>query len=170
LPQSLNPKKICSTVTDDLVLFWGKDSPLSNHNTEFSFNIDGKKFNSSEQFFCYQKAVFFNDEVAKQQILSKQDPVAQKKVHITGFNDKEWATVAETNMKLGILNRFKQNDILRDYLKTTGKRIIAEANPYDTTWGIGMRAADANTGNMNKWGANRLGKLLMEVRHELGEV
>lgn len=36
-------------------------------------------------------------------------------------------------------HKFKGNGDLRDFLLDTGDKILVEASPYDTIWGIGMK-------------------------------
>ncbi|KAH8204204.1 hypothetical protein TruAng_001624 [Truncatella angustata] len=53
----------------------------------------------------------------------------------------------------------------REVLLGTGNRELVEASPYDRIWGVGFREEDAER-NRESWGANLLGKALMEVREE----
>lgn len=54
------------------------------------------------------------------------------------------------------------------YLLSTGDKILAEASPYDTIWGIGLEASDFDSTHPDRWpGKNLLGKVLMRVREEL---
>lgn len=53
---------------------------------------------------------------------------------------------------------------------STGDKILAEASPYDTIWGIGLEASHPDVTCPEKWkGKNLLGKNLMQVRTELRE-
>jgi ribA/ribD-fused uncharacterized protein len=53
-------------------------------------------------------------------------------------------------------------------LLQTYPKILAEASPFDTKWGIGLAADHSDSCNMQKWkGRNLLGEVLMEVRDEL---
>ena len=66
------------------------------------------------------------------------------------------------------LAKFSQNEHARQALLCTGDKILAEASPYDTIWGIGMEASDPNSTSPAKWkGKNLLGKALMRVRDAL---
>jgi N-glycosidase YbiA len=55
------------------------------------------------------------------------------------------------------LAKFTQHKHLRDILLSTGNKIIREASPYDSYWGIGPDGK----------GKNKLGKILMKIREEL---
>ena len=57
---------------------------------------------------------------------------------------------------------------LRKALLETEDAFLAEANPKDSIWGIGLDAETARQTNYYDWpGENFLGKILMEVRDEL---
>jgi ribA/ribD-fused uncharacterized protein len=112
-----------------MVLFWGRDSPLSNHNTDYPFTVNGEIFSSSEQFYCASKAEFFNDRIARQKIMATKDPISQNRIPVKGFNDKEWAIVADDYMKQGLSHKFNKSITLKQLLVGTGTRIIGEASP-----------------------------------------
>jgi hypothetical protein len=99
--------------------------------------------------------------------MSTKDPISHNKIPVNGFNDKEWAIVAEDYMKQGLLHKFNQSTTLKQALISTGTRIIGEASPYDSNWGLGMRMSNVDIAHKEKWGKNKLGRLLMEVRQEI---
>ena len=50
-------------------------------------------------------------------------------------------------------------------LFSTNNKILVEASPYDTIWGIGQNADAINSKDPHNWkGENLLGFALMEVR------
>lgn len=51
----------------------------------------------------------------------------------------------------------------RAALLATGDRLLVEASPFDSTWGIGFAAKDADA-KRERWGSNLLGHCLMDVR------
>jgi ribA/ribD-fused uncharacterized protein len=58
-----------------------------------------------------------------------------------------------------------------DYLMSTGNKILVEASPLDTIWGIGLGRENTKANNPNTWrGKNLLGFALMEVRDEIRNV
>lgn len=66
--------------------------------------------------------------------------------------------------------KFTQNKDLKEFLLSTGNRIIVEASPYDAVWGIKMSEKDEFVNNPLKWkGENLLGFILMEVRDKIRE-
>jgi ribA/ribD-fused uncharacterized protein len=61
--------------------------------------------------------------------------------------------------------KFEQHPALRDFLLATGERILVEASPYDTIWGIGRSARQPEARHPAQWrGLNLLGFALMDVR------
>ena len=66
------------------------------------------------------------------------------------------------------LLKFSQNQNFKDFLLSTGDKILVEASPYDRIWGIGMLETDNRAENPLLWnGENLLGFALMEVRDQL---
>jgi ribA/ribD-fused uncharacterized protein len=64
--------------------------------------------------------------------------------------------------------KFSQNSQLKDFLLTTGQRIIVEASPLDTIWGIGLAQDNPKAHHPKTWrGENLLGFALMVTREQL---
>lgn len=64
--------------------------------------------------------------------------------------------------------KFTQNEDLKDFLLSTGDKVLVEASPYDKIWGIGMRESAEGINNPNNWkGTNLLGFAIMQVRDML---
>ncbi|GEA13721.1 hypothetical protein KUL49_40960 [Alteromonas sp. KUL49] len=64
--------------------------------------------------------------------------------------------------------KFSQNKTLKDFLLSTGERVLVEASPVDKIWGIGLAADHTHVETPFKWqGLNLLGYALMEVRQQL---
>lgn len=63
------------------------------------------------------------------------------------------------------MHKFGQHPDLKRFLINTNDRILVEASPVDTIWGIGLAAGDEKAKNPNQWnGLNLLGFALMETR------
>jgi predicted NAD-dependent protein-ADP-ribosyltransferase YbiA (DUF1768 family) len=57
---------------------------------------------------------------------------------------------------------------LRAFLLATGDKVLVEASPRDTIWGIGMGAENPDARDPARWrGHNLLGFALMEARARL---
>lgn len=116
----------------------------------------------------YQKALLFNDFEIAEQILNETD-VRQIKAlgrEVKDFDENWWNQHKESFMYDACYAKFSQNDRLKDFLLGTGNSEIVEASPVDSIWGIGF-SSDKAMENIDKWGQNLLGKVLMKVREEL---
>lgn len=105
--------------------------------------------------------------MAKQKIMSTENPAECKKTRIVGFNETQWQRVAPAIMKEGLYAKFMQNENLKLYLLNTKEKILCEASPKDNYWGIGIGLQEKDLLDKKKWGKNVLGKILMELREEL---
>ena len=93
---------------------------------------------------------------------------ADKAEAIRGFDEQLWAQRRFDLVVTGNLAKFGQHVELRDFLLTTGSRVLVEASPVDRIWGIGLAADHEHAASPEHWrGLNLLGFALMEVRHQL---
>jgi ribA/ribD-fused uncharacterized protein len=87
---------------------------------------------------------------------------------VKGFVEADWDRAKRRIVTEGNLAKFAQNGRLRDFLLSTGDRILVEASPVDQIWGIGLAADDEKARNPLEWrGDNLLGFALMDVRDDL---
>lgn len=64
--------------------------------------------------------------------------------------------------------KFSQHPDLKTFLLQTGERVLVEASPVDSIWGIGLAQDDPRIDNPLQWqGLNLLGFALMKVRDQL---
>ncbi|MGN0586117.1 MAG: NADAR family protein [Oscillospiraceae bacterium] len=134
------------------------------------FKIDGKKFSSMEQYMMYNKAVTFGDSEIARQILDTDNAGKIKALGraISNYDDTVWNGVRQIIIYRGLLEKFRQNDKLRDMLLATGDNILAECAVQDRIWGIGLSMKDERRFDIRQWtGQNLLGFALMCVRAEL---
>jgi ribA/ribD-fused uncharacterized protein len=118
----------------------------------------------------WEKAVFFGDMVTAALILKTPSPSQCKKLGriVLNFKADVWlregyAIMIDINMA-----KFSQNSKLKAILLSTEDKILVEASPYDTIWGIGLYHEDDKVLDEKNWkGQNLLGKALMEVREKL---
>ena len=78
-----------------------------------------------------------------------------------------WDDVSEAVMEAGAEQQLGACAGLRDALMATGDAYLAEANPYDSTWGIGLSVAAAARTPRAAWGRNKHGEILMRRRAAL---
>ncbi len=135
-----------------------------------NFTVDGIKYNCAEQYMMYQKAVLFGDQKMAAKILTASKPHEQKLMgqYVKGFVSEVWEAHKIEIVTQGNRAKFSQNAGLRKKLLAIGDMILAEANPKDIFWGIGLPEDDPDVQDSKKWkGANLLGEVLMKVRSEL---
>ena len=117
----------------------------------------------------WRKAVYFGDAETARKIMRAKHPEEQKQLgrQVANFNMVAWKRMCLKIMKEALLCKFSQNPNLKEQLLKTEK-ILVEASPYDTYWGIGCCARDEAAGSLATWkGENKLGYLLTECRDEL---
>ena len=63
LPQGLTPSEVAHKENDEEIFFFGRDSFLSNfHNITIPFTEEGQNVDSSEKYYQYNKAKYFDDK------------------------------------------------------------------------------------------------------------
>ncbi len=73
-------------------------------------------------------------------------------------------------MKTGLLAKIHQNPRVKEALRHTGRKLIAEASPVDIFWGTGCGLHSSNLAKKSSWkGQNQMGQLWMKLRKELFE-
>ena len=167
LPSHLNPEKACTKRTNDVMVFFGKHSPLSNFH-ECSLTLDGAQYTGVEQRYQQKKAEWAKNDKLAQQIISAKYPAKQKylgdKVKV---DDETWKTTGLIEMFNAVKAKFVQNDKLKQYLLATGSLSLREAST-DSFWCIGSTLQNPQSLDAGIWtGNNHLGKILMRVRYEL---
>ncbi|MDI9878022.1 NADAR family protein [Flectobacillus longus] len=160
------------------LFFWGhqsaKDGSLSkscfSQWWQSPFKVNQEVFETAEHWMMVQKARLFQDEASAQKILQVKSPAEAKKLgrSVKNFNSKTWDTYKFNIVVEGNFHKFSQDIALKEFLLTTNNRVIVEASPVDSIWGIGMASDHPDVENPMEWeGENLLGYALMEVRDRL---
>jgi ribA/ribD-fused uncharacterized protein len=134
------------------------------------FTVDGISCTAAEHWMMAEKARLFGDEEGCAGILAASHPNEAKKLGplVSNFDETQWRTARRDIVVRGNTAKFSQHPELRECLLNTGDRILVEASPYDTIWGIGLTAADPGAEHPARWhGLNLLGFALMSVREQL---
>ncbi len=137
------------------------------------FSVDGITFSSMEQYMMYKKAICFKDDEIAAQILETKEVTEIKALGrmVAGYDDNIWNGIRQIVVYQGLMEKFTQNDELRDKLLKTGKSVLAECAVKDTIWGIGLSMRDSDRFEMAKWkGQNLLGYTLMMVRETINSL
>ena len=151
-------------ITDKYVFFW---NGIYSQWYPSKVIIDGKTFNTMEQWMMYSKAMLFKDQEHADLIMESDLPAEQKRYGraVRNFDAKKWEAVAFDIVKKGNYEKFTQHPKLQKELLETGNRTLVEASPVDKIWGIGMAERDPGVENPKNWrGQNLLGKAVTEVR------
>ncbi len=148
-----------------LLLFWGQWPS----NWEMSpFTIDDIEYNCVEQWMMAEKARMFGDLEVLAKILASPYPKAQKEFgrKVRGYDDAKWASERYEIVCRGVLEKYRQNDRLRELiLSTNDADEFVEASPEDRIWGIGLRKADFRAWDKSTWrGENLLGLATTRAR------
>lgn len=134
------------------------------------FQWENRDYSCAEQFMMERKALLFGDEAMAARIMSTREPHEQKLMgsRVSGFDDEVWTAHREMIVYTANREKFAQNSGLAKKLLRTGDAILAEANPRDLNWGIGLAEDDPRAQDPANWrGLNLLGKILMQVRNEI---
>ena len=117
-----------------------------------------------------RKALLFGDRETFKKIINADRPEEAKMLglRISNFDELSWIESRHEIVREGNFHKFNQSKKLRTYLLNTREAILAEANPLDGVWGIGLSQDSRLIKNPYTWkGLNHLGFALMEIREYL---
>ena len=128
----------------------------SNENADLSnfairpFDYEGVQYQSVEQFFQHNKALFANDLTTADKILKTTNGSTLKKLgnSVKGLNVSEWDVVSEGIMYYGMLGSFMSNPAAKQRLIDTGEAVLTHSQ------------------DKGKWG-KLFPELLTKIRKEL---
>jgi ribA/ribD-fused uncharacterized protein len=156
------------------VLFFGADESKGPHR-HFSnmsghpIEIEGIKYPTVEHYFQAMKAKEFNDTEIYDKIVKSKTPKAAKALgkKVKNFVTEVWESKRDLIMETGVRAKFVQHPELRKELLATEDKLIGEADPRNTYWGIGTSMDLEKAKSPSKWrGQNKLGKILMTLRSD----
>ena len=134
------------------------------------FRVNAYDYCCAEQYMMAEKARLFGDEEVEKEIMNTSDPKLMKALgrKVRNFDPQVWDKVKYSIVLNGNYYKFTQNKEMMDFLLSTGDKILVEASPLDTIWGIGLDKDNEKAHNIASWrGKNLLGFALMEVRDEI---
>lgn len=164
------PKHLMSTTftNKELTVFYKKTSVFSNHYPS-EFIIDDIKYACAEQAYAHAKANFAKDTDTADEIMKTDDPASHKQLmKKIKVQTDAWDNIKCELMEKIVLSKFQQNDDLKQTLINTNGKLLAEGNPHDNFWGVGISIYNKNIWNTKMWkGSNKMGKILMKIRDNL---
>lgn len=159
-----------------MIHFWGHNRARLGDYAVFSqwyradFHHGGVIYPTAEHWMMAEKARLFGDAKIESQIMGSNAPGNAKELgrKVSGFDETLWDQEKREIVRFGNILKFSQNPELEGILLDTGDHVLVEASPYDTVWGIGMKATDPRANDPEQWqGENLLGFVLMDVRNLL---
>ena len=146
----------------DEIKFYNRDEPYYEF-TNFYYapiEIDGKRWPTTEHYFQAQKFVG-TPYVEKIRLLPSAREAFQisRNPTVSYWRRTDWDAAKDDVMYRALCCKFLQHDTLRKSLLGTGRKTLIEHTSNDSYWG------DGGDGR----GQNKLGRLLMRVREELGK-
>ena len=134
------------------------------------FELEGLSYATTEHYMMAEKARVFGDQEMSAEIIACPTPGDAKRCgrRVSGFDDAVWKIHRFEIVVRGNVEKFRQNDGLRDFLLATGDAVLVEASPRDRIWGIGLGQSNPKAQDPSTWrGLNLLGFALMEARQRL---
>ena len=130
------------------VFFWGHTKKSTDIIGKFvfsqwfdaSFKVDKIIYKTAEHWMMAHKARLFNDELTFEKIIRAEKPGEVKEFgrQINGFDQDVWDRHKYEIVREGNFHKFTQHKELKDILLQTNGRVLVEASPVDTIWGIGL--------------------------------
>jgi ribA/ribD-fused uncharacterized protein len=130
---------------------------------------NGLKFNNSEQYMMYHKAMTFNDIEIAELIMLALHPRDQKAFgrQVRNFKPDVWDSISRNVVYKGCYFKFEQNPDLKSELLSTQGTTLVECSEDDKLWGIGFYADAPESNDRSKWnGKNWLGETLTILRED----
>ena len=153
-----------STEEGPAVCFYGRHSVFSNFHLT-PMEVSGQKYASNEHFYTIRKCEMSgHSDLAERAAQAKFPGEANAIGRNIKLNDEDRLEV----MRTGLLAKVHQNPRVKEALRQTGKKLIAEASPVDLFWGTGCGLHSQDLAKKNMWkGQNQMGLLWMKIRDEL---
>ena len=163
----------------DYLFFWGHQHDLDNpekvdrpclsqwYDNNSSFTILHERYRTAEHWMMTHKARLFDDDEMVDRILVARTAAKARKLGrlVQPYEEKKWMENARDIVVEGNYHKFGQNPKLKDYLLSTGDKVLVESTPLDTLWGIGFNRNHRFVNEPANWnGTNWMGFALMEVR------
>ena len=156
----------------DVTYFWHEydDMGFLSNWYEAPFTEGDFCYSCVEQYMMSKKAVLFHDARTNTKILRADTALECRDLgrEVHPFDPALWDARKIDIVTQGNRLKFTQHPELKEMLLATKDTYIAEANPTEKIWGIGICEEEALRTPPDKWpGTNLQGRLLMKLREEL---
>lgn len=173
-------KRFESNDTLKYLFFWGHMNKYNEKVGKFCFSqwfespftVGNITYKTAEHWMMAHKSLLFGDKNIFEKIINCNKPGEAKELgrQVLGYDDQVWNKKKFEIVKIGNIHKFNQHPELANYLLKTENKILVEASPVDTIWGIGLPQGSKDIENIYAWrGQNLLGFALMEARDFLKE-
>ena len=138
IPKTFQPSQNAARNGDNLIIFHRSDSPFSNFYPP-KFKIEDNEYDQNEQLYQSKKADHFKHVGLAAKICVSSSALDCMKLgkRVKSYNEAEWARVEQKVMFDGVLAKFAQNPDLKEILKATGTKKLAESSG-DRKWATGL--------------------------------
>lgn len=165
LPESLSTIQSKTVTRGDNVYFQSANSPLSNLYPT-PLELYDEHFSSAEQCLQWRRAQNLGQPLLAEKIKRERNPYQQKRLGDLLVQSATWDKEKEATLEEIIRAKFAQNQVLSNFLQSTGTKHLNEAT-RDSYWGVGASLAAPQTKNHSWTGRNITGNLLEKIRSEL---
>ena len=145
----------------ETICFYHPDEPYGcfSNFSRHVITLKGKRWPTSEHYFQAQKFAGTLLEEQVRQVATPGQAAAMGRDRANPLR-ADWEEVKDDVMREAVRAKFTQYPALKAILLSTGEAILVEHTRKDKYW------ADGYDGS----GQNKLGKILMEIRHELRQI
>jgi len=107
----------------------------------------------SEKAIMLTRAALMGDRESFDEIAIAPDPETCKALGrgVRNFKHELWGIHLEEIAFEVVKQKFENNPELSAVLLSTGSALLAEASPYDSIWGIGLRKSDSRSLHPDRW-------------------
>ena len=111
-----------------------------------------------------EKARLFKYHRTVELIMLSPDPSSHKRIGpgVHNFDPAAWDREKKNAVLSATYAKFTHNPAMKNHFLSTGNQLLAEANPLDPAWGIGLQADDPRADDPCQWRGN-----ICSVRHFL---
>jgi ribA/ribD-fused uncharacterized protein len=139
LPEDLDPRLIATQTDGVTTIFFGQNSPLSNHHPS-PMSIDKHDYLCNEQWYFAKRAELMGDDAIHNKVMAQSNPKEMmrygRKAH--NYNNINVEAAETATMTRGVREKFDQNPRLKDFLISTQKTKIGESCMSNKRWGTGF--------------------------------